>query len=191
MSESLAPERASRLVVIAGPSGVGKGSVVSRARELFPPLWVSVSWATRAPRPGEIEGVHYHFVDEARFRAEIEAGGFLEWAEYAGHYKGTPRAAVAEHLAAGVPALLEIDLQGARQVRDAMPEALQVFLKPPSLAELARRLAGRGTENPEQIRHRMKIAQDELAAEPEFDATVVNDDVESAAQRLVSLITAG
>jgi guanylate kinase len=176
-------------VVIAGPSGVGKGSVVARARELFPRLWVSVSWATRAARPGESDGVHYHFVDEARFRAEIAAGGFLEWAEYAGHYKGTPRAAVTEHLAAGIPALLEIDLQGARQVREAMPEALQVFLKPPSLEELVRRLEGRGTEDADQIRRRMQIAERELAAEPEFDATVVNDDVESAARRLVELIT--
>jgi guanylate kinase len=175
--------------VIAGPSGVGKGSVVARARELLPELWVSVSWATRAARPGEIDGVHYRFVDDARFRAEIEAGGFLEWAEYAGHFKGTPRDAVAEHLAAGVPALLEIDLQGARQVRDAMPEALQVFLKPPSPEELIRRLQGRGTESAEQIRDRMAIAERELAAESEFDVTVVNDDVESAAKRLVTLIT--
>jgi guanylate kinase len=181
--------QASRLVVLAGPSGVGKGSVVARAHELLPDLWVSVSWATRDPRPGEIDGVHYHFVDDVRFRAEIAAGGFLEWAEYAGHYKGTPRAAVVEHLLAGAPALLEIDLQGARQVRAAMPEALQVFLKPPSLEELVRRLSGRGTETPEEIRHRMEIAEHELAAEPEFDATVVNDDVESAAERLVALIT--
>lgn len=180
-----------RLVVVAGPSGVGKGSVVDRARVLFPQLWVSVSWATRAPRPGEIEGVHYHFVDETRFRAEIVANGFLEWAEYAGHYKGTPRAAVLEHLAAGVPSLLEIDLQGARQVRAAMPEALQVFLKPPSLHELGRRLAGRGTEDPEQVRHRMQIAERELAAEPEFDVTIVNEDVESAAARLVALLESG
>lgn len=177
-----------RLVVLAGPSGVGKGSVVARARELMPALWVSVSWATRAPRPGEVDGREYHFVDEALFRAEIERGGFLEWAQYAGHYKGTPREPVERHLVAGVPALLEIDLQGARLVRAAMPSAFLVFLKPPSLAELQRRLLGRGTENPEQIRDRMEIAARELAAETEFDATVVNDDVESAAARLVAWV---
>lgn len=174
--------------MLAGPSGVGKGSVVARARELLPTLWVSVSWATRAPRPDEADGQHYHFVDEATFRAEIAAGGFLEWAEYAGHYKGTPRAAVEEHLAAGVPSLLEIDLQGARQVRRAMPAALLVFLAPPSLDELVRRLAGRGTEDAAERAARMRIAEKELAAAAEFDATVVNDDVGAAAARLVALI---
>jgi guanylate kinase len=170
---------------------VGKGSVVARARELLPTLWVSVSWATRRPRPGEVDGVAYHFVDENRFRDEIEHGGFLEYAEYAGHLKGTPLAPVRAHLAAGDPALLEIDIQGARLVRAAMPEAQLVFLAPPDRAELARRLAGRGTEDAEQIEHRMRIAADELAASGEFDLVIVNDSIDRAARRLVEFMQPG
>jgi guanylate kinase len=177
-----------QLIVLSGPSGVGKGSVVARARELMPELWVSVSWATRAPRPGEVDGVAYHFVDTDRFREEIARGGFLEYAEYAGHLKGTPRQAVEDRIAAGVPTLLEIDLQGARQVRAAMPDARLVFLSPPDDAELARRLAGRGTESAEQISHRMRIAAEEMAARDEFDDVIVNDTIERAAQRLVGLL---
>jgi guanylate kinase len=177
-----------KLFVVAGPSGVGKGSVVARARQLLPQLWVSVSWATRAPRPGEVDGEHYHFVTEQQFRAEAERGGFLEYAHYAGHFKGTPRRAVRERRAAGYPVLLEIDVQGARQVRDTVPEAVQVFLQPPDLAELERRLASRGTEDPAQVRDRLRIALDELAAADEFDEVIVNHTVEESAQRLVALI---
>ncbi|MGH3744403.1 MAG: guanylate kinase, partial [Mycobacteriales bacterium] len=133
------PSHRGRLTVLAGPSGVGKGSVVSALQKLAPDVWVSVSWATRARRPAEVDGVHYVFVDEARFVAEEAAGGFLENAEYAGHRKGTPRGPVDERLDAGVPVLLEIDVQGARLVRAAMPGALLVFLAPPSIDELTRR----------------------------------------------------
>jgi len=176
------------LVVLAGPSGVGKGSVVTEVRARRPDVWVSVSWATRAARPTEIEGVHYHFVDDRTFMAEVERNGFLEYAEYAGHLKGTPRRAVQERLDAGSPVLLEIDVQGARQVRAAMPSALLVLLVPPSFEELERRLVSRGTEDPDGIRRRMEIARSELAAAGEFDELVVNDDVAHAADRLVALL---
>lgn len=179
-----------RLTVLAGPSGVGKGSVVQVLRRRHPDVLVSVSWATRAPRPGEVDGEHYHFVDRHAFTAEVERGGFLEYAEYAGQLKGTPREAVTRALARGTDVLLEIDLQGARQVRAAMPEALLVFLSPPTFAELERRLASRGTEDVEEVRRRLAIAHEEMAAADSFDAVVVNDDIESAAARLVSLMRA-
>ncbi len=177
-----------RLTVLAGPSGVGKGSVVAELQRLDPAVWVSVSWATRARRPAEIDGVHYVFVDEAAFAAEAEAGGFLESAEYAGHHKGTPRRPVLERLAAGTPVLLEIDVQGARLVRAEMPAALLVFLAPPSSDELARRLRGRGTDDEAAIARRLAIAESELAARDEFDAVIVNDDVGSAARQLLALM---
>jgi guanylate kinase len=177
-----------RLVVLSGPSGVGKGSVVANVRARHPQVWLSVSWTTRPPRQGESEGVEYHFVDPPAFRAEVRRGGFLEHAEYAGHLYGTPRAAVDAHLAAGTPALLEIDLQGARQVRAAMPGALLVFLAPPSFAELSRRLAGRATEDPARLAHRLQIARAELAAENEFDVVIINAEIEDAADRLVALL---
>lgn len=180
-----------RLTVLSGPSGAGKGSVVARARELMPSLWVSVSWATRSARPDEVDGVAYHFVDEGRFRDEVARGGFLEYAEYAGHLKGTPRDPLVERIAAGVPTLLEIDIQGARLVRAAMPEARLVFLAPPDDDELARRLVGRGTEDPAQIARRMQIAAEEMAAQDEFDVVIVNDTIERAARRLVGFIRSG
>jgi guanylate kinase len=179
---------ASRLTVLSGPSGVGKGSVIAAIRRNHPDVWLSVSATTRAPRPGETEGVEYHFVDENEFDRLVAAGEFLEHATYAGHRYGTPRAPVLQRLAAGVPALLEIDLQGARQVRAAMPDSLLVFLAPPSFDELARRLTGRGTEDADRIRHRLDIARIELAAEDEFDVTVLNDTVEAAADRVVALL---
>jgi len=177
-----------RLVVLSGPSGVGKGSVVASVRARHPQVWLSVSWTTRPPRTGEVDGVEYHFVDQAVFRAEVERGSFLEHAEYAGALYGTPRAAVDAHLLAGTGALLEIDLQGARQVRGAMPTALLVFLTPPSFAELRRRLTGRATENPARLARRLQIARAELAAESEFDVVIVNDEIEAAADRLVALL---
>jgi guanylate kinase len=176
------------LTVLAGPSGVGKGSVVAALRRLEPAVWPSVSWATRARRPAEVDGVDYVFVDEAAFAAEEARGGFLESAEYAGHHKGTPRRAVEEHLAAGVPVLLEIDVQGARQVRAADPGALLVFLAPPSEAELERRLRGRGTDDDAAMARRLAIAAQELAAQHEFDHVIVNDDVEAAARQLLALM---
>lgn len=177
-----------RLTVLSGPSGVGKGSVVAEVRRRHPHVWLSVSLTTRPSRPGEVEGVHYHFVDPAEFAHQVDTGELLEHARYAGHSYGTPRRPVEEQLAAGVPALLEIELQGARQVRAAMPDARLVFLTPPSFDELARRLRGRGTEDPERVRRRLDLARIELAAEDEFDDLVVNDDVEAAADRLLALM---
>jgi guanylate kinase len=178
----------SRLTVLSGPSGVGKGSVVAEIRRKHPQVWLSVSATTRAPRPGEVEGVQYHFVDRAEFERLVAAGEMLEWAEYAGNLYGTPRAPVVERLAAGTYALLEIELQGARQVRAAMPEAQLVFLAPPSREELARRLVGRGTEDESAIAARLDAAEVEMAAACEFDVVVVNDTVEHAAEELVRLL---
>ena len=177
-----------RLTVLSGPSGVGKGTVVAALATKVPTLWVSVSVTTRKPRPGEIEHVSYHFVDDAEFDRMIAAGEFLEYATYGSARYGTPRRPVEEHLAAGVPALLEIDLQGARQVRTAMPEAFCVFLAPPSWEELVRRLVGRGTESPDVAKARLDRAKAELAAEPEFDAVVVNESVERACDELITLL---
>jgi guanylate kinase len=182
-------ELRSSLVVLAGPSGVGKGTVAARVRAEHPDVWISVSATTRAPRPGEIPGVHYHFVDDATFDSLVADGQMLEWAVVHGRARsGTPRAPVEAALAAGRPCLLEIDLQGARQVRAAMPDALLVFLAPPSWGELVRRLVGRGTEDSADRARRLDTARAELAAEAEFDVTIVNDDVRAAAQRLVTLL---
>jgi guanylate kinase len=178
----------SRPVVLSGPSGVGKGTVVAKVRELHPHVWVSVSYTTRAPRAGETDGVQYHFVDRGKFAEMIEAGAMLEWDEHFGNLYGTPREPVEEHLAAGVATLLEIELHGARQVRAAMPQAFLVFLRPPSWDELARRLGGRGSEPPSFVADRLARARMEMAAEDEFDAVIVNDDVERAAAELVGLL---
>jgi guanylate kinase len=177
-----------RLTVLSGPSGVGKGTVVAAVRERYPYIWISVSVTTRPPRPGEVDGVHYRFVDRERFRAMIEAGELLEYNEHFGNLYGTPREPVIDHLAAGIPTLLEIELQGARQVRAKVPDALFVFLAPPSWEELERRLSGRGTEPPAVVAERLARARLEMAAEREFDAVIVNDDVERAAAELVALI---
>lgn len=179
----------SRLTVLAGPTAVGKGTVAAFVRENHPEVWLSVSTTTRPPRPGEVEGVHYHFVDDARFEQMVRDGEFLEWAVVHGRAKyGTPRGPVERALQGGRPALLEIDLQGARQVRATMPEAQFVFLAPPSWDELVRRLVGRGTEGPEEREARLSTARVELAAAAEFDATLVNEDVSHAAADLVSLM---
>lgn len=168
---------------------MGKGTVSADIRARYPQVWLSVSATTRPARPGEVEGVHYHFVDEAEFERMSEAGELLEWAVVHGRHRyGTPRRAVEEMLASGRPALLEIDLQGARQVRTSMPEALFVFLAPPSWDELVRRLVGRGTETEEERERRLGTARVEMAAEPEFDITVVNADVTRATDDLVHLM---
>ncbi|MFC5179673.1 guanylate kinase [Nocardioides taihuensis] len=180
----------SRLVVLAGPTAVGKGTVAAAVRELHPEVWISVSATTRAPRPGEVDGVHYRFVSEAEFDRMVAADELLEWAVVHGRHRyGTPRGPVDAALAAGRPAMLEIDLQGARQVRRTMPEALFVFLAPPSWEELVRRLVGRGTEGEEERERRLATAREELAAEAEFDETIVNREVHAAAEQLVALMT--
>ncbi|GAB2855575.1 guanylate kinase [Nocardioides pacificus] len=184
------PQGTSRLVVLAGPTAVGKGTVASRIREEHPEVWISVSATTRPPRPGEVDGVHYWFVSDEEFDRMIAEDALLEWAvvHKAARY-GTPRGPVEKALAAGRPAMLEIDLQGARQVRTTMPQALFVFLKPPSWDELVRRLVGRGTESEAERTRRLETARLELAAEEEFDVTIVNREVHAAADELVALMT--
>ena len=180
----------SRLVVLAGPTAVGKGTVAAEVRDTHPEVWISVSATTRRPRPGEEDGVHYWFVADEEFDRMVADGELLEWAlvHHSARY-GTPRLPVERALAEGRPAMLEIDLQGARQVRETMPEALFVFLKPPSWDELVRRLVGRGTESAEERALRLDTARLELAAEAEFDVTIVNHEVHAAADELVALMT--
>ncbi|MGW4486027.1 guanylate kinase [Amycolatopsis sp. NPDC004368] len=180
-----------RLTVVSGPSGVGKSSVVGELRKLEPDIYFSVSVTTREPRPGEVDGSHYHFIERAEFDRMVEDGQLLEWAEFAGNRYGTPREPVERALAAGRPAVLEIELQGARQVRAAMPEARLVMLMPPSWDELVGRLTGRGTESEAAVQARLAEAERELAAAGEFDERVVNAEVGAAARRLLDLITGG
>ena len=185
---SSSPRSSGRLTVLSGPSGVGKGSVVRVLRGRHPHVWLSVSVTTRAPRPGETEGVEYFFVDQAEFDRMAAGGELLEHDAHMGASYGTPRRPVEEQLALGTPVLLEIDMNGARQVRASMSDAQLVFLAPPTFDELARRLVGRGTEDPAKVRVRLDRARIEMAAEDEFDVVVVNDDLERAADRLVALM---
>lgn len=179
-----------RLVVLAGPSGVGKSTVVAALRPSLPRLFFSVSATTRERRAGEVDGRDYHFVSGAEFDRMIADAELLEWAEiHRGlHRSGTPAAEVEEHLAAGDPVLVEVDLAGARAVKAARPESLMVFLTPPSWSDLVDRLTSRGTETPEVVERRLRTAREELAAQDEFDVTVVNDDIESVVRQLVSLL---
>jgi guanylate kinase len=175
--------------VLAGPTAVGKGTVAAYVRERHPEIWMSVSVTTRPPRPGERHGEHYWFVSDEEFDRMVADGELLEWAVVHGRARyGTPRRPVEEALAAGRAALLEIDLQGARQVRRSMPDALFVFLKPPSWEELVNRLVGRGTETEQERARRLESAVQELAAEEEFDVTVVNAEIQQAGEQLVALM---
>jgi len=178
----------SRLTVLSGPSGVGKSTVVAELNRTCPQIWISVSVTTRPPRPGEVDGREYHFVDDHEFDRLVASGALLEWAQFAGNRYGTPRVPLCEQLQAGVSCLLEIDVAGARQVRRAVPDARLVFLAPPSWDELVRRLAGRGTEPPEVLARRLAAAREELAAADEFEVTLVNTSVKDVCRQLVFLM---
>jgi guanylate kinase len=175
--------------VITGPSGVGKGTLIRGLLERVPQLELSVSATTRPPRPGEVDGVHYHFLTPAEFERRVAAGEFVEHATYSGNRYGTLRGELDRRLAGGVPVVLEIEVQGARQVRAALPDAVAVFIAPPTLDALRARLIGRGADNPEQVAERLRTAASELAAQPEFAHVVVNDRLEEATDRLVAIVT--
>jgi guanylate kinase len=176
--------------VITGPSGVGKGTLIRGLRDRLPGLELSVSATTRPPRPGERDGIDYHFLVPEEFDRRVAAGDFLEHAVYSGHRYGTLRSEVERRLARGHPVVLEIELQGARQVREAMPEAVAVFIAPPSREALRARLVGRGTDTLEQVEARMRTAERELEAQPEFPHVVVNDRLEQATDELVAIVRA-
>ena len=179
----------SKVTVIAGPTAVGKGTVIARLRERFPQVELSISMTTRSPRPGEVDGVHYHFVSEEEFLRLVDSGQMLEWALVHGSYHyGTPRGPVDDAVKRGVPFLLEIDIAGVRQVRESLPDAQFVFLAPPSWEELVARLMNRGTEDAAEQERRLLTAKTELAAEDEFDVTVVNDDLETAVEELAQIM---
>ena len=180
--------RKGNLFVISGPSGTGKGTLVKRLMERIPDGWVSVSATTRDPRPGEIDGVHYYFLNDKRFDDLIRAHGFLEWAEVHGGRYGTLKRKVLDKVARGKQVILEIDVKGAFQVRKLVPEAVLIFIEPPSLEELRRRLEGRGTEDAETIERRMKTAEWELSQKGAYDMQLVNDDLEAATDELVAFV---
>lgn len=176
------------LFVISGPSGAGKGTLVKRLCARMPEIWVSVSATTRAPRGTEVDGVDYRFMTQEEFEKTIAEDGFAEWAKVHSHYYGTPLAPIREHLAAGDIVLLEIDVQGAFQVREKLPEARLVFIAPPSMGVLEKRLRGRGTDSEEAIEQRMRNAVGEMAASSDYDVVIVNDDLERATDELVKVI---
>ncbi len=179
-----------RVFVITGPSGVGKGTLIRGLMERVPQLELSVSATTRGPRPGEVDGVDYHFLTREQFDRKVAEGDFVEHADYAGRSYGTLRSELEQRVRAGVPVVLEIEVQGARQVRAAMPEAVQVFIAPPSLPALRTRLVGRGTDDPAEVERRLRVAEEELQAQPEFGHVVVNDRLDEALDRLVEIVGA-
>lgn len=182
--------RRGNLLVVSGPAGAGKGTLVSRLSDRVSDVWVSVSATTRAPRPGEEDGVHYFFYDDAQFDRAVAEGGMLEWAHVHGHRYGTPRATVEQKMAEGRQVVLEIDVQGAFQVREMIPQAKLIFIEPPSLEVLEARLRGRGTEAEDEVIRRMKTAEVELSRKMEYDVQLVNDDLDQAIDTLVALVNA-
>lgn len=177
-----------RVFVITGPSGVGKGTLIRGLMERLGALELSVSATTRPPRPGEHDGVDYHFLTREQFEQRVARGDFVEHADYAGRRYGTLRSELQERVNAGVPVVLEIEVQGARQVRAAMPEAVQVFIAPPSLDALRTRLIGRGTDDADEVERRLRVAEQELKAQPEFAHVVINDRLDEALERLVAVV---
>lgn len=180
--------RKGNLFVVSGPSGAGKGTLVNRLKTLVPDVWVSISATTRAPRKGERDGVHYFFVDDTTFDKMVADDDLLEWAQVHSNRYGTPKSKILEHIAAGDQVILEIDVQGAFQVREKIPEAILVFIEPPSMVELRARLEGRNTETPQAIEKRMKTAEVELSRKMEYDYQLVNDNLDVATEKLVSFI---
>jgi guanylate kinase len=177
-----------RVFVITGPSGVGKGTLIRGLMQRLPRLELSVSATTRAPRAGEQDGVDYHFLTDEEFERRVAAGDFVEHADYAGRSYGTLRSELEDRVRADVPVVLEIEVQGARQVRSSVPDAVQVFIAPPSLDVLRERLIGRDTDHPEEVERRLRVATQELTAQPEFEHVVVNDRLEEALDRLTEIV---
>ncbi len=179
-----------RVFVITGPSGVGKGTLIKGLMQRIPALQLSVSATTRPPRPGERDGIDYHFLSDEDFQRRLAAGEFLEHADYAGRRYGTLRSELHDRVQAGIPVLLEIEVQGARQVRDALPDAIQLFITPPTLQALRERLQHRGTDDEAEVKRRLRVAEGELAARPEFAHVIVNDDLEQALAELQEIVAA-
>jgi guanylate kinase len=177
-----------KLVVLTGPSGVGKGTLLRSLLERHPEIYYSVSATTRSPRPGEIDGKDYYFINRSQFEQLIAAGKFLEWAEFAGNYYGTPREPVMDQIRAGKVVVLEIELQGARQIRRSFPSALSIFILPPSFQELEKRIRSRGQDSQEAIAHRLQRAREEIKAANEFDIQIVNDDLETALNSIEAVV---
>jgi guanylate kinase len=177
-----------KLIVLTGPSGVGKGTLMNAILQRYPELHYSVSTTTRSPRPGEVNGKNYHFITRSEFEKLVTQGEFLEWAEFAGNCYGTPREAVLNHIQSGKLVVLEIELEGARQIRHTFPSALSIFILPPSFAELEKRIRGRGQDAEEAISRRLNRAEEEIAAADEFDLQIINNDFEQALQEIEKAI---